>query len=32
MSAIGFKEENIKFNTNQKEGFFSERTLMRSKW
>ncbi len=32
MTAIGFKEENIKFNTNQKEGFFSEKTLMRSKW
>lgn len=32
MSVIGFKEENIKFNSNLKESFFTERTLMRSKW
>jgi hypothetical protein len=32
LTDIGFKEEDIKFNTNQKEGFFTERTLMRSKW
>lgn len=31
-TAIGFNKEHIKFNTNLKESFFSEKTLMRSKW
>lgn len=29
---IGFKKEDIKFNSGLQEGFFSEKTLMRSKW
>lgn len=32
LTDIGFKEEEIEFNTNMKESFFTERTLMRSKW
>lgn len=31
-SVIGFKKEDIVFNSNLQEGFFSEKTLMRSKW
>jgi len=31
-TVIGFKEEDITFNSNLKEGFFTEKTLMRSKW
>ena len=31
-SVIGFNKENIEFNANIKESFFSEKTLMRSKW
>jgi len=29
---VSFEEKDIKFNTDLKEGFFTERTLMRSKW
>jgi hypothetical protein len=29
---IGFKKEDIAFNSGLQEGFFSEKTLMRSKW
>ena len=32
ITVIGFDEKDIEFNTNLKEGFFTERTLMRSKW
>jgi len=32
ITVIGFEEKDIEFNTNLKEGFFTERTLMRSKW
>lgn len=32
ISVIGFKEKDIEFNTDLKESFFTERTLMRSKW
>ena len=31
-TVIGFKKEDIAFNSGLKEGFFSEKTLMRSKW
>jgi len=31
-TTISFEEEEIKFNTDLKESFFTERTLMRSKW
>lgn len=31
-TAIGFNKDQIKFNTHLKESFFSEKTLMRSKW
>jgi hypothetical protein len=31
-TVIGFKKEDITFNSGLKEGFFSEKTLMRSKW
>jgi len=31
-TVIGFKKEDIEFNSGLQEGFFSEKTLMRSKW
>jgi len=31
-TVIGFKKEDIAFNSGLQEGFFSEKTLMRSKW
>jgi hypothetical protein len=31
-TVIGFKKEDITFNNGLQEGFFSEKTLMRSKW
>ena len=32
VTVIGFEEKDIKFNSDLKESFFTERTLMRSKW
>jgi hypothetical protein len=32
LSVIGFEKKDIKFNSGLKESFFSEKTLMRSKW
>lgn len=32
ITIIGFEEKDIRFNSNLKESFFTERTLMRSKW
>lgn len=32
ITIIGFEEKDIMFNSDLKEGFFTERTLMRSKW
>ena len=31
-SIIGFNKEDIHFNSGLEEGFFSEKTLMRTKW
>ena len=31
-TVIGFDKEDIIFNTGMSEGFFSQKTLMRSKW